>query len=144
VPPSAAGRRRASTSTPCRKENTLSDLNELKDRARIIALAELRGEADEGMSNLITALKETIREDALKFEPSYTDADGPPVVTWERTYPNSGTYSYVAIGIQQPQGDLLWYVSNDTKPRSWEALVKFMGLSGLATQEILRGGWGDE
>lgn len=92
------------------------------------------------MNKLVTALKEVLLEDVFQVEPRPGPEGIAPVVAWARTFHNTATYSYAAIGIGQPGGTLLWYITNDDKPRTWDKLTKFMSTSGIATLEILRAG----
>ena len=117
-----------------------ADLDQLKAHARLVSQTTSDGSiTSPEIERLVKTLKNMLRGEANDLEPHYTSDGRSPVVAWTRTFHNK-TYSYAAVGVSDEYGELVWYVSNDNKPKSWPDLVKFMGMSGLSTLEVLRTG----
>lgn len=96
---------------------------------------------------------EELATEVLNNEPQGTPEQS-PVVSFKRTYKGgTTTYEYVAIGIGEYNraigldGNLghvecvrKWYLSSSQShsPLTWAQLVKFMGVTGLTTLQLLR------
>ncbi|QDM56896.1 hypothetical protein SEA_BEAVER_82 [Gordonia phage Beaver] len=103
--------------------------------------------------------QEALTREMLSREPKPNTAGQTPVVAFSKRYSKDKSgklYDFVAVGIaeehvtQNPDSPYLniyqfrqmWYVSAGRRtiaPMPWAELVKFMGLEGLKTLEVLRG-----
>lgn len=105
--------------------------------------------------------QEALTREMLHREPKPTAEGNGPIVTFRKRYSRdeTKTYEFAALGITQEyvlRADpysgtqineygtrILWYVTAGKRvitPMPWAELVKFMGLEGLKTLEVLRAG----
>ncbi|AUV60680.1 hypothetical protein HOS75_gp050 [Gordonia phage SteveFrench] len=144
-------------------QNTTGDGMSVAQLANLLAtsldslrLAEKRVEDHQRAAEMA---QEALTREMLSREPK-PNADGDsPVVAFRKRYSRdeTKTYEFVAIGIPQeyirssdahPDMEvfgyrIMWYVSAGRRaisPMPWAELVKFMGVKGLETLQVLRAG----
>lgn len=105
-----------------------------------VILGTLAREQDE-----ISNLEALLAAELLKQEPHAVENGRAPVVAFERRW-SGKRYSYAAVGISglvnEYPTDLTWYLTSvlgPTERMTWSELIRFMGVDGLSTLEILRG-----
>ncbi|WIC40066.1 hypothetical protein SEA_DAKITI_80 [Gordonia phage Dakiti] len=155
---------RVETSVPELGMNTTGDGMSVGQLANLLAssleslrYAEARVEEHQRAAELA---QEALTREMLHREPKPTAEGASPVVAFKKRYTRDASaksYEYVSIGIpeeyvrrstEHPDCDILgvrlmWYVTVGKRaiaPMPWSELVKFMGLEGLKTLEVLRAG----
>ncbi|UTN91235.1 hypothetical protein SEA_POKYPUPPY_76 [Gordonia phage PokyPuppy] len=142
-------------------QNTTGDGMSVSQLANLLAssldslrLAEKRVEEHQRAAELA---QEALTREMLDREPLPTSDGDSPVVAFHKRYSKdeTKTYEFTAIGIPQEyvrQVDafvneygsrIMWYVSAGKRPippMPWAELVKFMGIKGLETLQVLRSG----
>ncbi|AKJ71869.1 hypothetical protein TIN4_72 [Tsukamurella phage TIN4] len=106
----------------------------------------------------VRSLQEELAESMLSREPINDTNGNSPIVAFNKVFRDNKVYEYVAIGIEvrvnQFENDQftqrevfrkrMWFLScgsgNTASPKTWSDLVKFMGVDGLRSLQVLRAG----
>lgn len=107
----------------------------------------------------VQSLQEELAATMLGQEPKSTSDGRPPVIAFRKMFREHKCYDYTSVGVDvtvsvEELNDQfsfrpvytkkMWFLSsssgNTTNPKTWSELVKFMGVDGLRTLEVLRAG----